>query len=91
MRLAAIIIIFIQALLSGCATTQGTTEVRVPLAVPCVKQSQIPAQPTYTKKDELMKLDRRLRTLTVYDEREQLKADDDQMRALLQACSGGDQ
>ena len=88
MRIAAIIIILIQALLSGCATTQGTTEVEVPLAVPCVSQDKVPPQPAYTSKDELMKLDRRKRTLTIYDEREQLKADDDRVRALLQACSG---
>ena len=89
MRIAIIVLVLIQALLSGCTTIPVPHDVNVPLAVPCVRQDKIPPPPSITPNQELMKLDRRKRTLTTWDERAQLKADDDELRALLQACSGG--
>lgn len=91
MRLLICLIVLAQALLGGCASqpTIITKTVKVPVGVPCVASADIPAAPQTKSRAEIMKLDRRKRTLTVWDERAQLKADDDQLRAMLKACSGG--
>ena len=90
MRLAAIILVLIHALFTwGCASVPATTEVKVPLAVACVRADQIPAKPATKADADILKMDRRKRTLTVWDERAQLRADDEHVRALLQACAGG--
>lgn len=85
-----VLILLAHALLGGCAAQTGLQEVKVPVALSCVRPDQVPAKPQTKSRDELMKMDRRKRTLTVWDERAQLKADDDQVRALLAACSGGE-
>ena len=89
MRLAIILIVLVQALLSGCSTLAVPHDVKVPFTVPCVRPDQVPPQPQFTSKPDILKLDRRKRTLTIWDERIQLKADDDALRALLSACEGG--
>ena len=76
------------ALLGGCATTMPS-QVEVPVATPCVKQNDIPDRPPLPSEDDLMKLDRNKRTLETWDEMLQLRYYSDQLRALLQACTGG--
>lgn len=88
MRLIAILLVLIQAIFTwGCAAAPTTTEVKVPVAVACVHE--VPDVPQTKSRAELLKLDRRRRTLTVWDERAQLKAYAEQAHAELLACKGG--
>lgn len=89
MRLLLVLLLLLHALLGGCASQPRSIEVKVPVAVSCVKPGDVPAEPQISDDKALLKMDRRKRTLTVWDERAQLRADDAEVRALLKACSGG--
>ena len=90
MRIAAIILVLIHALFSvGCASQPTQSEVQVPFAVPCVNAADVPPPVAVQRLDKLMHEDRRKRTLSVWDERGLLMADDAKLRALIQACIGG--
>ena len=81
-------VFLLAALLGGCAATMPS-QVEVPVATPCVRPSDIPDHPPMPSESDLLKLDRNKRTLETWDDMLQLRYYSDQLRALLQACTGG--
>ena len=77
------------ALLGGCASTMPT-QVEVPVATPCIKQRDIPDRPPLPSEEDLLKMDRHKRTLETWDEMLQLRYYSDELRALLNSCTGGE-
>lgn len=90
MRIYLTILVLIHALftLSGCASPT-LKQVEVPVPVACLKPGQVPHAPKTLGTKELLALDRYERTARLFDQWVLLKADDEALRALIQACTGG--
>lgn len=78
------------ALLSGCATTEPqiiTKTVKVPVPVPCVTPSQIPAKPDnlFAATAPKAPIDEQVRALLL--DRESGQAYSAKLRAVLEACT----
>lgn len=77
---------------SGCAEVihRVPTEVRVPVAVPCLKASEVPtSKEPFLSDAELFALDRYQRTLRLWDERREYQSYTDKLNAVLKGCIGG--
>lgn len=91
-RLGIILLVLLHAIFTpGCSNLpRDTVEVEVPVPVACVARDDLPPDLQVSDEKELLKLDRRKRTLKVWDERLLLKDREARLRALLIACTGGE-
>lgn len=87
MRVILCLILLLHALLGGCAAQPTTNEIQVPVPIPCVYSGDVPDPPAVTDNELLLKMDRRTRTLLVWDERDQLKGYAEALRQLLRPCT----
>ena len=73
--------------LFGCAT-EGVVykEVKIPVAVPCLKEADVPKAVVVVDNPGLGALDDYSLVLTVYSERLQLMKHTGELHALIQAC-----
>ncbi len=78
-------LILIALLLSGCTTTVYR-DVKVPIPVPCVEASGLPAAPVIPNNDALSALDDYRLVLQLATDRLELLRHNGELSALLKAC-----
>lgn len=78
--------------MTGCAEVihRVPETVQVPVAVPCLKASEVPnPKEPFLTDAELFALDRYQRTFRLWDERREYQSYTGKLNAVLKACIGG--
>jgi hypothetical protein len=84
--LAAALAAILLLILAGCATPQLPEVVKIPVAVPCVREAELPRPPTVVSDADLARMDDYDLVLTLAADRDELLAAWIYAAALLKGC-----